>query len=184
MKFIAILLSVSSLFFLTESCNNLQANSPDASQSQDAYQCLPCGRDCDKPTYAKGGECRDCNMKLVKKSTVVHKSISPSEICEYIKNHPNAILLDVRSEDEFKGKRDPEYGRLKNAINIPVQLLERRLGTINDLKDKEVLVYCSHSHRSPRASYLLTQNGFTNVTNMDGGLSRVSDRDCREFVGK
>jgi len=45
-------------------------------------------------------------------------------------------------------------------------------------------VYCSHSHRSPRASYMLSQNGFKNVTNMLGGMSAwkesVKDKDCNQ----
>lgn len=147
--------------------------------SQEQYKCLPCGSDCDKTTYNSPGECADCHMKLVKKSSIKHHNISPAEICGYIKKHPDAILLDVRTKREFEGKAD-DYGTLKNAINIPVQELENKLSTISNLKNKEVLVYCSHSQRSPRASYLLTQNGFTNVTNMDGGMSEVTDKSCKK----
>lgn len=165
------ILSLSLLVFLLESCNSSQA-------SQEAYQCLPCGSDCDNKTYTAGGECSNCHMQLVKKSSVKHHSISPAEICDYIKKHPEAILLDVRTKREFEGKDRPNYGTLKNAINIPVQELESKLASISHLKDKEILVYCSHSHRSPRASYMLTQNGFNHVTNMNGGMSVVTDADC------
>jgi rhodanese-related sulfurtransferase len=147
---------------------------------QEQYQCLPCGSDCDKKTYSSSGECSDCHMQLVKKSTIKHHSISPTEICDYIKKHPNAVLLDVRTKREFEGKSNPDYGTLKNAINIPIQELENKLSTIIHLKDKEVIVYCSHSQRSPRASYLLTQNGFTNVSNMDGGMSVLKAVDCKK----
>jgi rhodanese-related sulfurtransferase len=106
--------------------------------------------------------------------------VAPTGICDYIKKHPGAVLLDVRTKREFEGKATPDFGTLKNAINIPVQELESKLSTISHLKNKEVLVYCSHSQRSPRASYLLTQNGFTNVTNMDGGMSVVRDAACKK----
>ena len=119
-------------------------------------------------------------MQLVKKSSVKFNSVAPSEICDYIKKHPEAVLLDVRTKAEFEGKTRPKYGALKNAINIPVQELESKLSTISHLKNKEVLVYCSHSQRSPRASYLLMQNGFTNVSNMDGGMSVVTDTACKK----
>jgi len=144
------------------------------------YICLPCGQDCDAATYSKPGKCPQCQMELVKKSSITFKSIQPSEICNYIKAHPNVILLDVRTKEEFEGKANPDYGTLKNAINIPVQELESKLATINSLKKKEIIVYCSHSHRSPRASYLLTQNGFANVTNMAGGMSVMKDNSCKK----
>ena len=147
---------------------------------QEAYQCLPCGSECDKKTYNAAGECSQCHMQLVKKSSVKFNSVAPSEICDYIKKHPEAVLLDVRTKAEFEGKTRPKYGALKNAINIPVQELESKLSTISHLKNKEVLVYCSHSQRSPRASYLLMQNGFTNVSNMEGGMSVVTDTACKK----
>lgn len=146
---------------------------------QDTYQCMPCGQECDKTVYTKPGECAHCHMPLVKKSSVVFRSIQPSEICNYISKHPDVVLLDVRTTPEFDGKTD-NYGTLKNAINIPVQELQGRISELNDFKDKEVIVYCSHSRRSPRASYFLTQNGFTNVVNMEGGMSVMTDNSCKK----
>lgn len=171
----------SCLLFIGESCNSSQASQPKTNEAQEQYQCLPCGCECDKATHNAAGECSQCHMQLVKKSSVKHHSIAPSAICDYIKKHPEAVLLDVRTKREFEGKTNPDYGTLKNAINIPVQELESKLSTISHLKNKEVLVYCSHSQRSPRASYLLTQNGFTNVTNMDGGMSVVTDTACKNL---
>lgn len=146
----------------------------------DQFQCMPCGRDCDNKMYDKAGTCSSCRMELVKKSTVHFKNIPASTVCQYIKTHPNAVLLDVRTKEEFEGKANPDFGTLKNAINVPIQELNSKIASISNLKNKEVLVFCSHSHRSPQASYLLTQNGFTNVTNMDGGMSVVKDASCKK----
>ncbi|MES2331377.1 MAG: rhodanese-like domain-containing protein [Bacteroidota bacterium] len=146
----------------------------------DQYKCLPCGQDCDNTTYDKPGKCSHCNMGLVKASTIIFKTIQPSAICNYIQKHPGVVLLDVRSKEEFEGKANPDFGSLKNAINVPVDELEKRLPTIANLKNKEIIVYCSHSHRSPRASYLLTRNGFTNITNMAGGMSVMKDNACKK----
>ncbi|MGZ8538597.1 MAG: rhodanese-like domain-containing protein, partial [Flavisolibacter sp.] len=143
-------------------------------------QCLPCGSDCDDSTYTKPGKCQHCQMDLVKKSTVVFKNIPASDICNYIESNPNSILLDVRTKKEFEGKADPDFGSLKNAINIPIQELGKRWSELNEYKDKEIIVYCSKSHRSPQASYLLTQNGFTNIINMSGGMSQVKDSSCKK----
>lgn len=145
-----------------------------------SYQCLPCGRDCDKKVYETSGKCESCQMKLVLKSSIVFKTITPEEICKYIKNHPHTVLLDVRTKEEFEGQTEPNFGGLRNAINIPIQELEMQMGKINSLKFKEIIVFCSHSHRSPQASYLLTQNGFTNVMNMSGGMSIMKDNSCKK----
>ena len=139
---------------------------------------MPCGRDCDNDVYDKPGKCPHCQMDLVEKSTVHFKTIQPSMLCQYIADHPNVVLLDVRTKEEFEGKADPNYGTLKNAINVPVQELEKNISTLAPYKDKEIIVYCSHSHRSPRACYILTQNGFSNVTNMAGGMSVMKDNSC------
>ncbi len=165
---------------LCEGCLNSQASRSKKKQDTEVYKCLPCGQDCDSILHDKAGECTSCHMQLVKRSSIIFKSIEASIICEYIKEHPTAILLDVRTKEEFEGKADPNFGTLKNAINIPVQDLEKQLPGISQLKNKEILVYCSHSHRSPMASYLLTQNGFTNVTNMAGGMSVVTDVECKK----
>jgi rhodanese-related sulfurtransferase/DNA-directed RNA polymerase subunit RPC12/RpoP len=143
------------------------------------YQCMPCGNECDKETYSKPGNCPHCNMQLIKSSTISFKSIKPEEICTYISNHPDVVLLDVRSREEYEGKTD-DYGTLKNAINIPISDLENRVGELKNAKNKEIIVYCSHSKRSPRASYFLTQNGFKNVTNMEGGMSTMTDNSCKK----
>jgi rhodanese-related sulfurtransferase len=95
-----------------------------------------------------------------------------------VADHPNVVLLDVRTKQEFEGKADPNYGTLKNAINIPVQELEKNISMLAPYKEKEIIVYCSHSHRSPQACYILTQNGFSNVTNMNGGMSVMKDKSC------
>jgi rhodanese-related sulfurtransferase len=58
--------------------------------------------------------------------------------------------------------------------------LEKNISTLEPYKDKEMIVYCSHSHRSPQACYILTQNGFSNVTNMAGGMSVMNDNSCKK----
>lgn len=119
-------------------------------------------------------------MELVLQSTIHIKHIKPADICAYIKAHPGIVLLDVRTKEEFEGESFPDYGTLKNAMNIPIQQLKEKMASIAHLKNKAIIVYCSHSHRSPRASYMLTQQGFTNITNLDGGMSEVKNKSCVE----
>ncbi|HEU5168682.1 MAG TPA: rhodanese-like domain-containing protein [Chitinophagaceae bacterium] len=146
------------------------------------YTCLPCGSACDSMIYDKAGTCSHCNMALVDKSSIVHKNIQPGKMCSL--DEKNVVFLDVRTPAEFNGTAENKFGAIKNAINIPVQELEKRMNELEKYKDKEIVVYCSHSHRSPRASYMLTQNGFKRVTNMLGGMSvwkdLVKKNDCNE----
>ncbi len=144
------------------------------------YRCLPCGYDCDTTLFSEPGNCPKCQMQLVNNSTINFKNIQPLEICSYIKEHPDVVLLDVRTKTEFEGKANPDFRTLKNAFNIPIQELKERLSNINSLKNTEIIVFCSHSHRSPQASYILTQNGFTKVTNMSGGMSAMNDNSCKK----
>jgi rhodanese-related sulfurtransferase/DNA-directed RNA polymerase subunit RPC12/RpoP len=165
------------IFLLALICVSLFSFSRDRDEK---YQCLPCGRDCDKAVFDKPGECTHCHMQLVKSATVTFKSIRPTTICDYIKANPKAILLDVRTKDEFEGKTDPNFGTLKNAINIPIQQLDERFSELEKYKGQTIVVYCSHSHRSPQAAYLLGQKGFKNVINMSGGMSEVTAKDCKK----
>ena len=146
------------------------------------YTCMPCGSGCDSAVYGKPGICIHCNMKLVDKSTIVHKDIEPGKMCSL--DEKNVVFIDVRTPAEFNGTAKDKFGAIKNAINIPVQELETRMSELEKYKDKEIIIYCSHSRRSPRASYMLTQNGFKNVTNMMGGMSvwkdQVKKNDCNE----
>ena len=148
----------------------------------DHYLCLPCGSSCDEIVHTKTGTCTHCNMQLVKKSTVIFKKIEPAQLCSFVAAHKEVILLDVRTKAEFEGTAEEKFGRLKNAINIPIQELEQRVAELNKYKNTEIVVYCSHSHRSPRASYLLNQHGFKKVTNMNGGMSvwkeQVKEKIC------
>jgi rhodanese-related sulfurtransferase len=166
------------IFFLPGNLFPAKSNQTELLQEQ--YQCTPCGQDCDKKIYNSPGMCTGCGMSLVKKSSVNYKTIQPAALCQYIHDHPGVLLLDVRTKEEFEGKSDPDYGTLKNAINIPVQVLAGRLSELASYKKKAIIVYCSHSHRSAEASYILTQNGFLNVTNMAGGMSVLKDNSCKK----
>jgi len=169
-----IILFITSLFF---SC--MDAGSKQTASGEELYQCIPCGYDCDESTYPSPGTCPHCNMDLVKKSSINFKTLEPKAICSYIVEHPSTVLLDVRTREEFEGKTDPDFGTLKNAINIPIQELKEKMATIDSLKNRDIVVYCSHSHRSPQASYMLSQNGFKNITNLAGGMSVVLDNTCK-----
>jgi rhodanese-related sulfurtransferase/DNA-directed RNA polymerase subunit RPC12/RpoP len=146
------------------------------------YVCSPCGGACDRVIHAKPGNCPACGMALVEKSALNFANLSPEEFCERITANKNAVLLDVRTAGEFEGSSlfRSTYGHFKNAININIEELEARVSELTKYKDQEILVYCSHSIRSPRAAIILNKQGFKNVKNLAGGVStfNVPQSDC------
>ena len=138
------------------------------------YVCAPCGLSCDNVVHTKPGSCPSCHMTLVEKKAVQFGNLSWEEFCERIT--AQTIVLDVRTPAEFKGDAANSYGHFKNAININVEELEKRLSELEKYKDREILVYCSHSRRSPRAAMMLTDHGFPNVKNLAGGVSTLNTK--------
>lgn len=109
-----------------------------------------------------------------KDDNVKYKTVFMEDLCETLRNNPDYILLDVRSRGEYADTSASNYlniGHLKNAINIDIGELGRRLDEIRNASNKPVFIYCSHSQRSRRASTLLADSGFAKVYNINGGLT-------------
>lgn len=168
------------LYLLLHADGFAQASTKQRAIASVIYRCLPCGQECDNKDYLKPGQCTSCGMELVNKASIRFGSISTAAICQYIKTHPSVVLIDVRTKEEFEGKADPDFGGLANSINIPIQELEKRIPSLSALKEKDIIVFCSHSHRSPRAAYLLGKSGFRKVKNMSGGMSMMKDNTCKK----
>jgi rhodanese-related sulfurtransferase len=75
-----------------------------------------------------------------------------------------ALVLDVRTPREFAG------GHLENAVLLPVQELQRRMGELAEHKERPILVYCRTGNRSTVASKLLIDAGHREVANLRRGI--------------
>jgi rhodanese-related sulfurtransferase len=98
------------------------------------------------------------------------------QLCQSMKQHPGYLLLDVRSKGEYEDTsqyKSLNIGHLKGARNIDINEIKNRLKEIEDYKDKPVYVYCSHSQRSRRVSKMLADSGFTQIFNINGGVSNL-----------
>lgn len=76
------------------------------------------------------------------------------------------LLLDVRNESELENN-----GRLKGAVNIPLDSLRERMTEIP--KDRPIIVSCHSGLLSYIAERLLKQDGYT-VKNLDGAFALYS----------
>jgi rhodanese-related sulfurtransferase len=73
-----------------------------------------------------------------------------------------AYLLDVREDDEW------EAGHAPGAHHVPMMEIPARMAEIPD--DSDVVVVCRSGGRSGQVVSYLTQNGWDNVRNLDGGM--------------
>jgi NADPH-dependent 2,4-dienoyl-CoA reductase/sulfur reductase-like enzyme/rhodanese-related sulfurtransferase len=73
------------------------------------------------------------------------------------------FLLDVRDADEVA-----ELGKLKNAVNIPLDELRDRLGELPH--DRRIVAYCQKGQRGYLATCLLRGHGFDKAANLRGGF--------------
>jgi len=111
-----------------------------------------------------------------KNDNVLYKTLDPAALYKTLKSTKEYTLLDVRSSGEFEDTSQfmsLNLGHLKGAKNINVRELGQRLNEIDAGKDKPVFVYCSHSQRSRRACKMLADSGFTNVININGGMTSL-----------
>ncbi len=69
----------------------------------------------------------------------------------------NAILIDVRSPQEFK------EGHIKGAISIPYYDLYNSAKEVLKEKNQTIIVYCNTGSRSSKAVRILKRQGYTNV---------------------
>jgi len=111
-----------------------------------------------------------------KNDNVLYKTVDPEDLCTALQKNKGYLLLDVRSKGEYEDTSaftSLNIGHLKGAQNISVRELDKRLGEIDGPKDRPIYVYCSHSQRSRRASKLLADSGYTNVFNINAGMTSL-----------
>lgn len=92
------------------------------------------------------------------------KHITPSNAFVAV-NNGEAILLDVREENEWK----LEFISLDAVYYQPMSVIMERLSFIP--KDRAIIVFCPGGVRSTKVANLLNIQGFKNVANLDGGFS-------------
>lgn len=78
---------------------------------------------------------------------------------------PNAILLDVRTKEEY------EEGHIKGSINWPLDQIEK----VNYSKDIPLFVHCRSGRRSEEAKRILLELGYKKVKNIGGILDYTGE---------
>lgn len=90
-------------------------------------------------------------------------SVSPGEATQLI-NREDAHIVDVREADEFAS------GHLPDAIHIPAGKLAERIGELEKMKSKPLILCCASGMRSNKACGELKKQGFDKLYNLAGGI--------------
>ncbi len=95
------------------------------------------------------------------------KSQTAEEIAARLAAGEDLLLVDVREPTEWAiASLDTSEQRALSQIQTWWETLPR---------DREVVVFCHHGARSAQVcAALASQAGFTNLTNMEGGIDRWS----------
>lgn len=108
---------------------------------------------------------------IVKKSIFVFTekqikmNLTQTEWATKLENDSNAIIIDVRTNDECS------EGMIPNAIKNDIYNPQSFLYSLEQLdKTKNYYVYCKSGGRSSQACGIMNQMGFETTYNLEGGF--------------
>lgn len=107
---------------------------------------------------------------MAKTVTLVYKNVSMAEGLKIAEENPDAIILDVRRDDEYKSGHIPG-ARLLTMETISAESAAKVLPNKNQL----ILIYCRSGRRSKIAAQKLLDLGYTNL---------IEFGDIMEYKGK
>ncbi len=96
------------------------------------------------------------------------KELDPVETQTYLKDHPEAQLVDVREDWEYA------EGHLPGARHMPLATVPERWGELD--RAHPVVVVCAAGGRSAKACQFLSTQGFTDLTNVLEGTKGWAKR--------
>jgi len=88
-----------------------------------------------------------------------------AKLAEALTTADAPVIVDVRTAEEQK-----KDGYIEGSVNIPLQEFMGKLDQL-PAKDAPIVVYCASGHRGSVALMALRMLGYTNVTNLAGGLA-------------
>lgn len=91
-----------------------------------------------------------------------YKNIKPAEAKELLNSEKSAVLLDVRTQQEYN------EGHIPNSLLIPLDGLKESVESKIPDKEAKTLIYCRSGSRSKQAADILISKGYKNVYNLGG----------------
>ena len=90
------------------------------------------------------------------------KQLTVAEVLPHLKANPKATLIDVRMPEEFA------QGHAPGAVLRPLPELTKWAATLD--KQAPYVIICRSGSRSMKAATQLVQLGFSDITNVQGGM--------------
>ncbi|WP_167957042.1 rhodanese-like domain-containing protein [Anaerosporobacter faecicola] len=115
---------------------------------------------CNRRTTDQG---KDGNMNR-EQNIILYEQITAKEAKKLMDEPQDAIILDVRTEEEY------EEGHIDHAILLPHDRIDEEVSSILPEKDQMILVYCRSGVRSKQAALKLAELGYTNIKEFGGIL--------------
>lgn len=94
------------------------------------------------------------------------KNLSPAEAKKILEEQEDVRLIDVREKWEY------DTAKIGNSELMPMSEFNDHYEKLNP--DDNLIICCHHGNRSFRVCAYLVQNGFKNVSNLDGGIDAWS----------
>ena len=96
------------------------------------------------------------------------QQIRPAQFQEWLAQHAGEqpLVLDVREPWEVQTASVTPAGF--ELLNIPMQQIPAQLNQLDE--DRPIACLCHHGMRSLHVASFLEQNGYTNITNVTGGI--------------
>ncbi len=95
------------------------------------------------------------------------KRLSPGELLEFYKSGKDFIIVDARNWYESR------IGKFKNALTPQLKNFREwpeAVESLNNLKNKTVVTYCTGGIRCEKASAYMMEQGFKDVYQLEGGI--------------
>jgi rhodanese-related sulfurtransferase len=102
-------------------------------------------------------------LKIVDDAKTRIREVTVEDTQTRLAANPNAILVDVREDNEW----DKEHAQ--GATHLGKGIIERDIETQAPDKATELILYCGGGYRSALAADVLQKMGYTNVFSMAGG---------------
>jgi rhodanese-related sulfurtransferase len=96
------------------------------------------------------------------------RQATPLQATQMINRGKSTAVIDVRSADEFNA------GHLRDAKNMPLADLAKRIGELDKNKVKTVILVCQSGARADKAARQLKSAGFEDIYTLEGGVNAWS----------
>ena len=103
------------------------------------------------------------NLTWVMKKTILTGAMLMASTSLWAAEH----WIDVRTPDQFQATH------VEGAVNIPLADLKTRIAAEVPDKNDTIHVYCNVGRQSGQAQQMLSEMGYTQVTN-EGGINQIA----------